>query len=215
MHYAVSIDDLYHRVVEVPVIEFKIDHLGYADMPYSYPITDSDLYVTITAATNTNITDINTTLSELDKRVAGTVFQLFDADKITNQHQLYYAAANAYYAMESGGNISNKLDVETLLYASAQNQISKAIKLIGVSSKTRRIAVVVVSEQENDLTASKVADILGDVDDKALEMDQGKFEALKKLYEITDTAIETVGCDRYKALTSLITEKSTLISLRR
>ncbi|MCW4012054.1 MAG: KEOPS complex subunit Cgi121 [Candidatus Bathyarchaeota archaeon] len=184
-------------------------------MSYSYPITDSDLYVTITAAANTKITDINKTLSELDKQVAGTVFQLFDADKITDQHQLYYAAANAYYAMENKGNISNKLEVETLLYASTQNQISKAIKLIGVSEKTQRIAIVVISEQQNDSAASKIAEYLGDVDLKALEMNQTKFEALKNLYEITDTAIETVGCDKYKALTSLITEKSTLISLRR
>ena len=184
-------------------------------MPYSYKITGSNLYVTITAATNTEITDINKTLAELDKKVSGTVFQLFDADKIADQYHLYYAAANAYYAMENGGNISNKLDVETLLYASTQNQISKAIKLIGVSEKTKRIAVVVISEQENDSTAKKIAEYLGDLDDKALEIDQEKFVALKKLYEITDTAIETVGCDRYKALTSLITEKSTLISLRR
>ena len=114
-------------------------------MPYSYKITGSNLYVTITAATNTEITDINKTLAELDKKVSSTVFQLFDADKIADQYHLYYAAANAYYAMKKGGNISNKLDVETLLYASTQNQISKAIKLIGVSEKTKRIAVVMIS----------------------------------------------------------------------
>jgi len=184
-------------------------------MPYSYKITGSNLYVTITAATNTEIADINQTLSQLDQQLGEKTYQLFDADKIADQHHLYYAAANAYYAMENGGNISNKLDVETLLYASTQNQISKAIKLIGVSEKTKRIAVVVVSEQENDAVAIKIAEYLGDIDDKVLEIDQAKFEALKKLYEITDTAIETVGCGRYKALTSLITEKSTLISLRR
>jgi len=184
-------------------------------MPYSYKITGSNLYVTITAATNTEIADINQTLSQLDQQLGEKTYQLFDADKIADQHHLYYAAANAYYAMENEGNISNKLDVETLLYASTQNQISKAIKLIGVSEKTKRIAVVVVSEQENDAVAIKIAEYLGDIDDKVLEIDQAKFEALKKLYEITDTAIETVGCDRYKALTSLITEKSTLISLRR
>lgn len=184
-------------------------------MPYSYKITGSNLYVTITAATNKEITDINKTLAELDKKVSGTVFQLFDADKIADQYHLYYAAANAYYAMKKGGNISNKLDVETLLYASTQNQISKAIKLIGVSEKTKRIAVVMISENENDPAASEIAKYLGDLDDTVLEIDQPKFEALKKLYEITDTAIETMGCDRYKALTSLITEKSTLISLRR
>ena len=184
-------------------------------MPYSYPITDSDLYVTITAAINTEITDINKTLSELDKQVAGTVFQLFDADKITDQYQIYYAASNAQYAMENGSNISNKLDVETLLYASTQNQISKAIELIGVSKKTRRIAIIVISETENDPAATKIAEYLGDPTDQALEPTPEKYNALKTLYEITDAAIETVGGDKYKALTSLITEKSTLIGLRR
>lgn len=184
-------------------------------MPYSYPITDSKLYVTITAAENTNITDINKTLSQLDKQVGDTIYQLFDADKIADQNQLYYAAANASNAMENGNNISNKLAVETLLYTSTQSQISKAIQLIGVNKKTKRIAVLVISETENDATAEQIAGILGDQNDEVLKLTQEKYEALKKLYEITETAIETVGCDRYKALTSLITEKSTLISLRR
>ena len=184
-------------------------------MPYSYLITDSSHYVTITAAENTEITDINKTLAELDKQVAGTVFQLFDADKITDQNHLYYAAANAYYAMENKSNISNKLDVETLLYASTQNQISKAIQLIGVSKDTKRVAIIVISEKENDPVVTEIAETLGTPNDKVLEMTPEKYAALKQLYDVTDTAIETVGCDRYKALTSLVTEKSTLISLRR
>jgi tRNA threonylcarbamoyladenosine modification (KEOPS) complex Cgi121 subunit len=184
-------------------------------MPYSYPITDSKLYVTITAAENTSIEDINKTLSKLDKQVGDTIYQLFDADKIADKNHLYYAATNANYAMENGNNISNKLAVETLLYASTQNQISKAIQLIGVNKKTKRIAVLVISETENDTIAEQIVGMLGDQNDEVLRLTQEKYEALMKLYEITETAIETVGCDRYKALTSLITEKSTLISLRR
>ena len=184
-------------------------------MPYSFPISGSRLWVTITAAENINVADINETLGQLDQMNHGTTYQLFDADKITGKYPIYYAAANAYYAMENSGNISNKLEVETLLYASTQNQISKAIELVGVSKNTERIVVAVISETENDPAATKIAEYLGDPRDNALEQTPEKYIALKKLYEITDTAIDTVGGDKYKALTSLITEKSTLIGLRR
>ena len=184
-------------------------------MPYSFPISGSRLWVTITGAENINIDDINETLSQLDKMNQGKKYQLFDADKITDQYHIYYAAANAHYAMMNGNNISNNLVVETLLYASTQNQISRAIKLIGVSNKTTKIAVAVISETENDTTVTRIADHLGDPADSALELTHEKYVVLKKLYEITDTAIDTVGGDKHKALTSLITEKGSLIGLRR
>lgn len=184
-------------------------------MPYSFPISRSNRWVTITAAENIKLNDINETLSKLDQIVEGKIYQLFDADKITDQNHIYYAAANAYYAMENSNNISNKLDIEILLYASTQNQISKAIKLIGLSKSTRRIAIIVLSEIKDDPTAAKIAQYLGDPNDKALELNPEKYETLKQLYEITDSAIDTTGYEKYKALTSLITEKSTLISLRR
>jgi len=184
-------------------------------MPYSYPISGSKLWVTITAAENINVDDINETLGQLDQMNHGTIYQLFDADKITDKYHIYYAAVNAYYAIENGSNISNKLEVETLLYASTQNQISKAIELIGVSKNTKRIAVSIISEIEHDPTAAKIADFLGDMTDRALELTPKKYNELKQLYEITDTAIDTVEGDKYRALTSLITEKGSLISLRR
>lgn len=184
-------------------------------MPYSYPLTDSDLFVTIAAAENVSVADINEAMGELDRRTRGKTYQLFDAAKITEPNHIYFAAANAYYAMENGSNISNKLDVETLLYASAQNQISKAISLIGVSGGTNQVAVVVISETEDDPVASMIAEYLGDTNDEVLEPTIEKYEALKKLYEISDTAIETIEGDKYRALTSLITEKGALISLKR
>jgi len=184
-------------------------------MPYSFTISGSKLWVTITGAENTNIIDINETLSQLDQMNQGKNYQLFDADKITDQYHIFYAAANAHYAMENGRNISNNLEVETLLYASTQNQISQAIKLIGVSKKTTKIAVAVISETENDPATTLIAEHLGNPKDNVLQLTPEKYKALKTLYEIPDTAINTVGGDKNKALTSLITEKSALIGLRR
>jgi tRNA threonylcarbamoyladenosine modification (KEOPS) complex Cgi121 subunit len=184
-------------------------------MPYSYPISGSKLWATITAAENIKINNINETLNKLDQIVEDKIYQLFDAEKITDQNHLYYSAANAYYAMENRTNISNKLDIEILLYTSTQSQISKAIKLIGVSSSTQLIAIIVLSGNEDDPTAVKIAHHLGDLNDKVLELNPEKYEALKQLYGITEIAIQTTGYEKYKALTSLITEKSALLSLRR
>jgi tRNA threonylcarbamoyladenosine modification (KEOPS) complex Cgi121 subunit len=184
-------------------------------MPYSYPITGSNLYVTITATKNTYIKDINDTLKTLDKKIVDKVYQLFDADKIAGPLHLYYAAANAHHAIENENNISKKLDVETLLYASTQNQISKAIQTIGVSKKTQRIAVAVISKMNEDPATTMIAKYLGEIDDSALELTHEKYVALLELYEVNEIAIESVGGDKYAALTSLITEKSTLISLKR
>lgn len=184
-------------------------------MPYSHPITGSGLYVTITAADKTSVPDINKTLDELDKIADGKVYQLFDADKITDHRHIHYAAANAYYALETGNNISNTLNVETLLYASTQDQIYKAIKAIGVSQKTRRIAILVVSDTVNDELAKQIAHQLGTLDDNLLRLTPEKFDALKQFYGITETALNTINGDEYQALTSLITEKGALIILKR
>ena len=184
-------------------------------MPYSYPITNSNLYATITGSTNTKIEDVNIVLKRLDDLVEGKIYQIFDADKIADQRHLYYAAANAYYAMENGSNISNRLDVETLLYTSTQNQISKAIKMIGVSKKTKNIAMLVISDIFNDPTVEKIANFLGNMDDKTISKNPAKFEKLKELHDVTSNSINAVGGDEYDALVSLITEKGALISLRR
>ena len=184
-------------------------------MLHSYPITNSDLFVTLIAVDNVHIADVNLTLIELDKMATGKRYQLFDAEKIVSLNQVYYAAANAYYAFENGYNISNKLEVETLLYVSTQNQISKAIKLVGVSKETKRILILVISETSSDQLSLKISTYLGELSDRVMEMTPSKFEKLKELYEIGEEAISAVGGEKYNALSSLVTEKSTLISLRR
>jgi hypothetical protein len=67
----------------------------------------------------------------------------------------------------------------------------------------------------DDPAASQIAEYLGDLNDKILEPSPEKYNALKELYEVTETAIGIIGGDEYKALTSLITEKGALISLKR
>ena len=184
-------------------------------MPYNYRITDSGLNVTVTGAMEVSVRDINETIRGLDMLTDGILYQLFDAEKIAGPNHIYYSAANADYAIRNGLNISNNLNVETLLYAACENQINKAIRLIGVSKKTETVAVVVFSEKVENRLSETIAANLGTVDDSVLDITPEKYESIKELYDITETAIETVGSDRNDALTSLITEKGALLSLRR
>ena len=184
-------------------------------MPYNYRITDSGLNVTVTGAMEVSVRDINETIRGLDLLTDGILYQLFDAEKIAGPNHIYYSAANADYAIRNGLNISNNLNVETLLYAACENQINKAIRLIGVSKKTETVAVVVFSEKVENRLSETIAANLGTVDDSVLDITPEKYESIKELYDITETAIETVGSDRNDALTSLITEKGALLSLRR
>ncbi len=123
-------------------------------MPYNYRISESKLNVTITGARGVSIPDINETLKGLDVIADGVLYQLFDAGKIAGPNHIYYAAANADYALRNGLNISNNLNVETLLYAACENQINKAIRLIGVSQKTGASASSFPSPLERTATAT-------------------------------------------------------------
>ena len=137
------------------------------------------------------------------------------AGKVAGPDHIYYAAAKADYAMSNGINISNNLNVETLLYAACENQINKAIEFLGVSNTTETLAVVVFSEKDEYRLAEDIAAYLGTVDDSVLDITSEKYELIKGSYEVTDIAIETVGSDRNTALTGLIAEKGALLSLRR
>ena len=184
-------------------------------MPYNYRITESKLELTVTGARGVSVPDINATLKELDVLADGIQYQLFDADKIAGPNHIYYAAANADYAMRNGLNISDNLNVETLLYVACENQINKAIRLIGVSKKTVTVAVAVLSKKDEYVLSEAIASSLGTVDDSVLDITPEKYESIKELYGITEAAIDTVGADRNEALTGLISEKGSLISLRR
>lgn len=181
----------------------------------SLKITDSSYYVTIFGVKDTAISDINQVLKSLDLLAEGTSYQLFDAELIAGLNHLYHGAANAVYAIENGSNISNNLSVETLLYVACENQINKAIRLLGVSDDTNHIAVVVISEKEDDPKATLLAESLGVLDDTVIELSQEKYDALKILFSVSEDAIKSTGKEPYGALTSLITEKGALLSLRR
>jgi KEOPS complex subunit Cgi121 len=159
-------------------------------------------------------------LSRIRRRLSETVVQFFDADLVAGWEHLYFAVLNALKAFESGNNISKNLTVECLLYASAQRQISSALKLIGIKGGSSRVAVVVVADgkEEAKWTLREVSVLIGGKrDDGVFELSDEKLPRVMRLFGISDVELGTRLEDdgEKKALSDLVIEHVALLAVQR
>ena len=77
--------------------------------------------------------------------------QFFDAELIATQEHLYFAVLNALQAFKNKTNLSKSLAMETMLYASAQRQIQKAIIRTGIKPQTHKMALVIVGDDPKQI----------------------------------------------------------------
>ncbi|MBN2336297.1 hypothetical protein JXL21_12120, partial [Candidatus Bathyarchaeota archaeon] len=186
-------------------------------MVTSSGITGTGLHLAAAGARGVHVKDVGETLEAVRAVAGDETFQLFDAGIVAGWRHLFHAAVNAYNALSTGEAVSKSLDVETLLYASCQDQISKAFDLMGLNPDVHEVAALVFSEDKSvaEGTASLIVESLGVVDDSVLAVTPNKFSKLKKVFEVGDEALEAVGGNPYDALTSLVIEKGALLPLRR
>jgi len=178
---------------------------------YIAAVKNTDWIVAIGGVRDVEFSDVDEILSKVRSISGGTPFQLFNADLISGWKHLYYAAVNAVNAFTSGAGISRSLSLETLLYASCQNQISSAFKLLWLKPGDRNVAVMVFGKQKNELheVLEAICKLLGVEEDKVLELNDVKILCLKKTYGISDIELATVK--RNDALTWLIVERGALL----
>ncbi len=76
--------------------------------------------------------------------------------------------------------------METMLYASAQRQIQKAIERSGIKPETKNMAVVIIGEDPKQIEATleTVTKCVGtDPDETVLELTKTKETKIKKAFE--------------------------------
>lgn len=178
-------------------------------------VKDSPWAVSIGGFTARSPLDPKRIVKEATEAVAPQLAQLLDADGVAGYDHLLMAAVNAARSTETGLSVSKSITVEALLYASAQDQITKALAKMGLNSKSRRIALMVFAgnPKETEAAYRRVAALLGGEDDSVLGLDPEKYERLKKAYGIGDAELEAAGGP--DALGRLIVERGALLSLRR
>ena len=184
-------------------------------------LEDFDRYVAAAGFRDVEIQDINSFFGTVRRKLGDVHFQFFDARLIAGWEHLYFAALNALNAFKNKTNISKSVAVETLLYASAQRQIEKAVELLGIKPGSSRIVVLIVAEAKRRAasalkTVSKL--MMGERDDSVFELTDEKVKGIRGLFDISDLELEAKlekeGFER-EALIDLVIEHMALLSTQR
>jgi tRNA threonylcarbamoyladenosine modification (KEOPS) complex Cgi121 subunit len=147
-----------------------------------------------------------------------TEVQFFNGDLVATWQHLYFAVLNALTAFKNKTNISKTLAVETMLYASAQHQIRRAVELLGIKPNTRNIAMVVLGRDVETVEAvvSAVSRSAKSQDDSVLKVTKAKARKIRDDFGISDTEVETMKKDSLEeALVDLVIERMALLATQR
>ena len=181
-------------------------------------IAEAGKYVEITGFRNVDIKDAEEFVKAncVEMPHNGWV-QFFDAELVATWQHLYFAALNALLAFKNEINISKSVAMETMLYASAQRQIRKAIDLIGVKCKSASVAVIIIDESAESVKAflSAVSKRVGEKpDDTVLEISNKKIQDIRKAFGVAKIELETFmqKSNGEQALVDLVIERMALLS---
>lgn len=154
--------------------------------------------------------------SERKKNSQDPIIQFFNAQLIATHQHLYFAVINALSAFKNQSNLSKNLAIETMLYASAQRQIQKAIQLLGLKQDTKTLAAVIIGA--NPLLISEVAKEISnqfnsEPNETVLEISKEKTVKIREAFRITDAQMKTLSnIDKQQAIVNLVIEQVALLS---
>lgn len=183
-------------------------------------LEESKENITIVGFSNVEIQDINDFFKHFRKEVREASVQFFDARHVAGTQHLYFAALNAMDAFRKKLNISNNLAVEALLYASAQRQIKKAVKMLGIKQDSSEVAALIITDNRHKTSycLHLLAQIFpGNRDDKVLELTDEKIGKIKNVFGISELELEAKlekeGLEK-EALTDLVIERMALLGTK-
>jgi tRNA threonylcarbamoyladenosine modification (KEOPS) complex Cgi121 subunit len=143
--------------------------------------------------------------------------QFFNSDLIAPQEHLYFAVLNALTAFRDKTNLSKSLAMETMLYASSQRQIQKAIQVIGLKPGMSEMAVSIIGESAEIVKAAlkDLSDYLQtEPCDEVLGLTSKKSSQIKEAFNITPSMIAVAAKGRGEdlALVDLVIEQVALLA---
>lgn len=137
-----------------------------------------------------NIDSVGNVLSKINEiKKDEEIIQLMDADAIASKNHVVHGVNHAVAAFDRGENIAKDLGVEVLLRCSAQRQISKAFKILGLSEGDMNLCAVLINCDDDYV---EELESLFTRDDDVLDGDDDK---LKEIYAITDIEAENMSVE--------------------
>ncbi len=117
--------------------------------------------------------------------------QFFDSSMTVDELHLLSAVQNAVNAWKGGYMKSRGLDVEMIVYASAQHQIGRALELMGVTDETEAVIAVVLGEQLDSVKdcMRTLGLAIGKEITPAFRKTLDRIKALMKVFNISESEV--------------------------
>jgi len=184
-------------------------------------IEEFEKYVVISGFRNVKIKNVEEFLKKINKeKLSNVEIQFFDARFVATWQHLYFAALNALAAFKNQENISKRLSMETMLYASGQRQIKRSMRLFGIKPDMSEIAVLIIGEKV-DAVKSALSTVSACInaqhDEMILELSEEKMKTIQDAFEISDLELKAVmkKGDLKRALIDLVIEWMALLATQR
>jgi len=176
-------------------------------------------YLIVEGFRNVKIHNVDEFLNRIRSRAGSCHIQVLDASLVAGFEHLYFAALNALKSFESGLNISKSLAVEILLFASGQDQIRRAIEILGVKPSSSDVALVIVADSRDEAVSAvnNISGVLdGERDESVIELTDEKVSAIMKRFNISEAELEaSMRGSLRDALKSIIIERAALLVVQR
>lgn len=182
---------------------------------------DGELCIGFSENQNTNNLDTDNFL-KLAKALSESVlaFQFINSTMIIDKMHLLSSAQNAVNAMNGEYMISRSLDVELIVYTSAQRQIGLALDIMGVKDQLASVAAVCIDEDEKKIRQC-LTDVSKRVGEEVTPMFNPSSEKIRSLMEtfgITGLEIEQFTdksdlVSRSQALSKCLVSKVSQVAL--
>lgn len=166
--------------------------------------------------------DVDGFLNMVRANIYPATIQMIDAKQVAGERHLFFAFLNAKKSFKQGDAISEKLEVETLLYASGQRQITRAIEMLGIKPLTSDVAAIIIASSEEEVNEAErelTRLVSGVRDDRTLEV-RGRCKAdnIIKTFGITEPELKAMTwsiASKNEAISWLVVERVSLLAVTR
>ena len=118
----------------------------------------------------------------------GEIIQLLNANAIASKNHIIHGVNQAILAFDRGENLAKDLSVEIVLRCSAQRQISKAFKILGLRECEMELCAVLVNCEDY----TEELESIFTRDDSVLTADE---PTLKEIYKISDEELKNMSVE--------------------
>jgi tRNA threonylcarbamoyladenosine modification (KEOPS) complex Cgi121 subunit len=166
--------------------------------------------------------NVDQVLRAIQGKLPGVSVQLADLDKVAGSRYLFLATVNALKSFRSKQPIARSRGMEILLYVAANRQIDEALKHVGVTADTRRVAAVAVSNSKDQLlgVAAAIGELLNEenLDELVDEWGPKRMDNVRSIFGIGDKELRATvrkNEDTAKAVERLAIERSAMLTIRK